>query len=30
VLANNRISVTPLRFDLTDEPYMTRLATLFG
>jgi len=29
-LAQNRISVTPLRLDLTDEPYMTRLAGLFG
>jgi 5'-nucleotidase len=29
-LADNRISVTPLRLDLTDEPFMTRLAPLFG
>jgi 5'-nucleotidase len=29
-LADNRISVTPLRLDLTDEPFMTRLAQLFG
>jgi 5'-nucleotidase len=29
-VANNRISVTPLRLDLTDEPFMTRLAELFG
>lgn len=28
-LAQNRISVTPLRLDLTDEPTMTRLAALF-
>jgi 5'-nucleotidase len=29
-LADNRISVTPLRLDLTDEPFMTRLAQVFG
>jgi 5'-nucleotidase len=29
-LADNRISVTPLRLDMTDEPFMTRLADLFG
>jgi len=29
-LADNRISVTPLRLDMTDEPFMTRLAELFG
>ncbi|MEA2939018.1 MAG: 5/3-nucleotidase [Alphaproteobacteria bacterium] len=29
-LADNRITVTPLRFDMTDEPFMTRLAELFG
>ena len=28
-LAENRISVTPLRLDLTDEPFMTTLAGLF-
>src|SRR4029079_3840074 len=28
-LADNRISVTPLRLDMTDEPFMTRLAELF-
>jgi 5'-nucleotidase len=28
-LAQNRISVTPLRLDLTDEPFMTRLADVF-
>jgi 5'-nucleotidase len=28
-LTENRISVTPLRLDLTDEPFMTRLAGLF-
>jgi 5'-nucleotidase len=26
VLADNRISVTPLRLDMTDEPFMTKLA----
>ena len=29
-LADNRITVTPLRLDLTDEPAMTRLAALFA
>ena len=29
-LNENRISVTPLRLDLTDEPFMTRLADVFG
>jgi 5'-nucleotidase len=28
-LADNRIAVTPLRLDMTDEPFMTRLAGLF-
>ena len=28
-LADNRIAVTPLRLDLTDEPYMTKLVALF-
>jgi 5'-nucleotidase len=28
-LAGNRIAVTPLRLDMTDEPFMTRLAELF-
>jgi 5'-nucleotidase len=28
-LALNRIAVTPLRLDMTDEPYMTRLADVF-
>ena len=28
-LRENRISVTPLRIDMTDEPFMTRLAQLF-
>src|SRR5215475_1792402 len=28
-LADNRITVTPLRLDMTDEPFMTRLAELF-
>jgi len=26
----NRIAVTPLRLDLTDEPFLTKLAQLFG
>jgi 5'-nucleotidase len=29
-LAGNRIAVTPLRLDMTDEPFMTRLAGLFA
>jgi len=29
-LNENRISVTPLRLDLTDEPFMTKLAEMFG
>jgi 5'-nucleotidase len=29
-LSDNRVAVTPLRLDLTDEPYMTKLAELFG
>jgi 5'-nucleotidase len=29
-LADNRISITPLRIDMTDEPYLTRLAQVFG
>jgi 5'-nucleotidase len=28
-LTENRIAVTPLRLDMTDEPFMTRLAALF-
>jgi 5'-nucleotidase len=28
-LADHRIAVTPLRLDMTDEPFMTRLAELF-
>jgi 5'-nucleotidase len=28
-LANNQIAVTPLKLDMTDEPFMTRLAALF-
>ena len=28
--ADNRIAVTPLRLDMTDEPFMTKLAELFG
>jgi 5'-nucleotidase len=29
-VSENRIAVTPLRLDLTDEPFMTRLAGLFN
>ena len=29
-LADNRIAVTPLRLDLTDEPFMTKLAEVLG
>jgi 5'-nucleotidase len=29
-LNDKRIAVTPLRLDLTDEPFMTKLAALFG
>src|SRR5262249_60839087 len=29
-LADNRISVTPLRLNMTDEPFMTRLAEILG
>jgi 5'-nucleotidase len=29
-LAGNRIAVTPLRLDMTDEPFMTKLADVFG
>jgi 5'-nucleotidase len=29
-LASNRISVTPLRLDMTDEPFMTKLAEVLG
>ncbi|MEX0752574.1 MAG: 5'/3'-nucleotidase SurE [Xanthobacteraceae bacterium] len=29
-LEDKRIAVTPLRLDLTDEPFMTRLAEIFG
>ncbi|MDB5599589.1 MAG: surE [Xanthobacteraceae bacterium] len=28
-LADSRVAVTPLRLDLTDEPFMTRLAAIF-
>ena len=28
-LAENRIAITPLRLDMTDEPFMTKLAELF-
>jgi 5'-nucleotidase len=29
-IADKRIAITPLRLDLTDEPFMTRLARRFG
>ena len=29
-LNDKRIAVTPLRLDLTDEPFMTKLAEVFG
>jgi 5'-nucleotidase len=29
-LADKRISITPLRLDMTDEPFMTRLAQVFS
>jgi 5'-nucleotidase len=29
-LIEKRISLTPLRLDLTDEPFMTKLAEVFG
>jgi 5'-nucleotidase len=29
-LANRRVSVTPLRLDQTDEPFMTKLAETFA
>ena len=29
-MAQQKISVTPLRIDLTDEPTLTRYAQLFG
>ena len=29
-IAANRIAVTPLRLDMTDEPFMTKIADLFG
>ena len=29
-MVNKRISVTALRLDLTDEPFRTRLASVFG
>lgn len=29
-LSENRIAITPLRLDLTDEPFMTKLAEIFG
>jgi 5'-nucleotidase len=29
-LADNRVAVTPLRLDMTDDPFMTRLAAVLG
>ena len=29
-LADNHIAVTPLRLDMTDEPFMSKIAGLFG
>jgi len=29
-IADNKITVTPLRIDMTDEPFMTKLAQLFA
>jgi 5'-nucleotidase len=29
-LANNQVAVTPLRLNMTDDPFMTRLAAIFG
>jgi 5'-nucleotidase len=29
-IADNKITVTPLRIDMTDEPFMTKLAELFA
>ena len=29
-LADNRIAVTPLKLDLTDEPFMKKLADVLG
>ena len=29
-IAEHRIAITPLRLDMTDEPFMTKLAQLFG
>jgi len=29
-LTENRIALTPLRLDLTDEPFMTKLADVFS
>ncbi|MEI7805559.1 MAG: 5'/3'-nucleotidase SurE [Hyphomicrobiales bacterium] len=29
-LSENRVAITPLRLDLTDEPFMTKLAEIFG
>jgi 5'-nucleotidase len=29
-LNDHKISVTPLRLDLTDEPFMTKLAAVLG
>ena len=29
-LADNKITITPLRIDMTDEPFMTKLAEVFA
>jgi 5'-nucleotidase len=29
-LADRKIAITPLRLDLTDEPFMTQLADIFA
>ena len=29
-IADNKITITPLRIDMTDEPFMTKLAELFA
>ena len=29
-IADNKITITPLRIDMTDEPFMTQLAARFA
>ena len=29
-IADNKITITPLRIDMTDEPFMTKLAERFA